>query len=261
MSCTGGKISSLELPVNPDCDCVGIKRIQWGENDTLIITLTNGQTYTSGSLQGDDGVGITSATVNDDFELVVVLSNGQTYTSASLQGPAGPTGPQGIPGEQVLASRMTNSGTADYASWTMIDFVALPEFTFAIDQDMVSFVMRGIITTGKSDVGNQSFRIVLDGQTLISLGPLDAEGPIGIRFEGNITRTYIDAVYVEIKACVLSTGLLPASYTYSQGDLYLSPTGFSGLDFSQPLLLEFQAQGDDIRNDIFIVKKHKFVTP
>lgn len=259
MSCTGGKISSLELPVNPDCDCVGIKRIQWGENDTLIITLTNGQTYTSGSLKGDDGVGITSVTVNDDFELVVVLSNGQTYTSASLQGPAGPTGPQGLPGDQVLAALLSISGTTTYASWTTADSITLAADTFEEDQDIVSFIMRAIVPV-KTDVGNQSFRILLDGQTLITLGPLDPEGPIGIRLEGNIVRYDSTTVRVEIKADVLNQ--MPfTNFTIGSSALYQSPLAFTGLDFTQAMDLEFQLQGDDLRPDIFIVKKHKYIAP
>lgn len=263
-SCSGGQVSTLQNPVSPDCDCVSISKIQFGENDTLIITLSNGQTYTSGSLTGDSGVGIQSVTVNDDYELVVVLTDGQTYTSASLQGPAGAAGPQGpagadgLDGNQVVRAIMAITGSSTYAGWTTVDTATLDASTFEEDQDLVSFVARAIVVGTKEDVDGQNFRILLDGQTICVAGPLGVNGPQGVRFEGNIVRSTDGAVRVEYKVIPIEDAVLAF---ISNAEIHYSPVVYTGLDFSAPIDLEFQVLGDDIRDDIFIVQKHKYVAP
>lgn len=48
---------------------------------------------------GEDGVGISSITFNSDYTMTITLTNGQTYTSTSLRGPQGVQGEQGPQGE------------------------------------------------------------------------------------------------------------------------------------------------------------------
>lgn len=49
---------------------------------------------------GEDGVGISSITFNSDYTMTITLTNGQTYTSTSLRGPQGVQGEPGAQGEQ-----------------------------------------------------------------------------------------------------------------------------------------------------------------
>lgn len=126
-------------PGEPGSDGVGISSIVFNADDTLTITLTNGNTYTSGSLRGAagaagqagaDGVGITSVVFNNDDTLTITLSNGNTYTSGSLRGPAGPAGPAGAAGAAATIAvgnvstgstpSVTNRGTSTAA---IFDFV------------------------------------------------------------------------------------------------------------------------------------------
>lgn len=39
--------------------------------------------------KGEDGVGVASITMNEEFELIITLTNGNTYTSPILKGPKG----------------------------------------------------------------------------------------------------------------------------------------------------------------------------
>lgn len=39
--------------------------------------------------KGEDGVGVASITMNEEFELIITLTNGNTYTSPVLKGPKG----------------------------------------------------------------------------------------------------------------------------------------------------------------------------
>ena len=39
--------------------------------------------------KGEDGVGVSSITMNEEFELIVTLTNGYVYTSPILKGPKG----------------------------------------------------------------------------------------------------------------------------------------------------------------------------
>lgn len=45
----------LEINASDECECVSISRIQFNPDNTLTITLTNGNSYTSGSLKGATG--------------------------------------------------------------------------------------------------------------------------------------------------------------------------------------------------------------
>lgn len=45
--------------------------------------------------QGETGNGIASIILNNDYTLTIYYTNGQSYTTPSIQGPAGPQGPAG----------------------------------------------------------------------------------------------------------------------------------------------------------------------
>ena len=94
---------------------------------------------------GEDGVGIQSITFNSDYTMTITLTDGQTYTSGSLRGPQGEQGIQGIQGEtgpqgpagttpviSATASVGTGTGTPS-VSVTKSGTDAAPSFAFAFN--------------------------------------------------------------------------------------------------------------------------------
>lgn len=86
---------------------VSVETIEFNQDYTMTITLSDGTTFTSQSLrgatgdtgpQGPTGTGITSITFNSDYTMTVTLTDGSVWTSGSLRGPQGEQGPQGETG-------------------------------------------------------------------------------------------------------------------------------------------------------------------
>lgn len=60
---------------------------------------------------GADGVGISSIVFNNDNTMTITLTNGNTYTSQSLKGNKGDTGEQGVPGQPGANGKDGKDGT------------------------------------------------------------------------------------------------------------------------------------------------------
>lgn len=68
--------------------------ITYDDEDTETFTVTNGHD----GAQGDTGNGISSAVLNDDYTLTLNFTNGQSYTTGSIRGEQGTQGIQGQTG-------------------------------------------------------------------------------------------------------------------------------------------------------------------
>ena len=80
-----------------------IDRIELNDDYTLTVYFSDGTSWTSTSIrgeQGETGNGIESAVLNDDYTLTLTFTDGTEYTTPSIRGPQGP---QGEPGEVTLA--------------------------------------------------------------------------------------------------------------------------------------------------------------
>ena len=108
----------------------GIASVALNEDYTLTITMTDGTSYTTASIRGEQGEqgvqgeqgiqgiqgvqgeqgiqgetgatgnGIASAVLNADYTLTLTFTDGTTYTTASIRGAQGEQGIQGIQGVQ-----------------------------------------------------------------------------------------------------------------------------------------------------------------
>ena len=80
-----------------------IDRIELNEDYTLTVYYSDGTSWTSTSIrgeQGETGNGVASAVLNDDYTLTLTFTDGTSYTTSSIRGAQGP---QGEPGEVTLA--------------------------------------------------------------------------------------------------------------------------------------------------------------
>lgn len=65
-------------------DGVGIADIKLGENDELIVTLTDGTEKNLGKVKGEDGVGISGVSINENGELIVTLTDGTELNAGAV---------------------------------------------------------------------------------------------------------------------------------------------------------------------------------
>lgn len=82
----------------------GIDTIVFNNDYTLTFNMTNGDTFTTGSIRGaqgetgatgadgTDGVGIASTVLNADYTLTITLTDGTEYTTGSIRGEQGEAG-------------------------------------------------------------------------------------------------------------------------------------------------------------------------
>ena len=82
-------------------DGIGVASTQLNEDYTLTIRLTDGTSYTTPSIRGeqgmrgikgDDGVSIVSTVLNNDYTLTITFSDGTNYTTSSIRGASGADG-------------------------------------------------------------------------------------------------------------------------------------------------------------------------
>ena len=98
-----------------------IDRIELNEDYTLTVYYSDGTSWTSTSIrgeQGETGNGIASAVLNDDYTLTLTFTDGTSYTTSSIRGEQGP---QGEPGE-VTMEQLASVLPTDTASGAIASF-------------------------------------------------------------------------------------------------------------------------------------------
>lgn len=92
-------IESGMLKGDPGEDGIGINKIEKtsteGLVDTYTIYFTDGSTKTYEVINGQDGNGILAATLNQDYTLTLEFTNGTSYTTPSIRGEQGEDGATG----------------------------------------------------------------------------------------------------------------------------------------------------------------------
>lgn len=74
---------------------------------TGVVTLTFGIPRGPKGDPGDDGVSVTSVTLNNDYTLTFTMSDGNTFTTTSVRGPEGDPGNPGDPGDDGFSPVVT----------------------------------------------------------------------------------------------------------------------------------------------------------
>lgn len=113
--------TGIQGPVGPTGN--GIANAVVNNNYELVLTFTNGTTYTSGSIRGAQGLtgptgnGISSTTLNNDYTLTLGYTNGTSWTSPnSIRGEKGDKGDKGDPG--VGSTMLSYDSTNNYLTVT-----------------------------------------------------------------------------------------------------------------------------------------------
>lgn len=70
----------------------GISSVSLNPDYTLTIETTDGESYTVGPIRGERGNGIESVRLNPDYTLTITTTDGDIYTSPSIRGAKGDTG-------------------------------------------------------------------------------------------------------------------------------------------------------------------------
>lgn len=136
-NCSTGKVSILECPPIGN-DCVGIKSIVFNTDNTMTVTLTDGTTYTSGSLKGAKGA----------------------------KGDAGATGATGV---VLLYNEYSNATTALTGSYQTLDSFALAAAQLGADGDMIHIHAVFNVLVLPTNPDYNLVRIRLGGNDLIEV--------------------------------------------------------------------------------------------
>ena len=144
-------------------DGVSIQNIEWNDDYTFTIILTDGTSYTSPNLKG---IGIASVTLNPDYTLTFTLDNGESFTTASVRGPEGPPGPPGetFPEEGTPGQVLTK--TLEGTSWQ--DVVSNPTSTFVYKQNTAADVW-----TIYHNLGKYPTVTIVDSASTVVYGEID----------------------------------------------------------------------------------------
>ena len=99
-----------------------IDHIELNADYTLTIYYSDGTSYTTDSIrgeQGEDGNGIESAVLNADYTLTLNFTDGTSYTTTSIRGEQGPQGEPGVvPWDDILPTDTASGQIASFPDGT-----------------------------------------------------------------------------------------------------------------------------------------------
>lgn len=144
---------------------IGISSVQLNEDYTLTITLTNGQTWTSTSIRGEKGNGIKDVKLNGDYTLTFTFDDDTTWTSDSIRGQRG----NGIESTVLNDDYTLTINYTDGDSWTSASIRGEEGYTpvKGVDywtQEDIDSVIKPIVE-GKQDKLVEGNNITIDPTT------------------------------------------------------------------------------------------------
>ena len=113
----------------------GITGVTHNNDGTLTITFDDNTSYTTGVINGADGVGISSVVLNADYTLTINFTNSTSYTtSVPIRGPKGDTGATGTTGAtpQISIGTVTDVPHGTGSSVTVTGTAEAPVLNFEL---------------------------------------------------------------------------------------------------------------------------------